>query len=191
MSIRTTTTRKVPTLGTTYQTLKDNPRVFDSIRGLDKRVKSLVEVSIANDTSQEALNDVIEATLTKLKIGYTETLFLGYFVHGGDVSVASVPANYISPLDSYIYVQAEVVNYSWNFTSSRLPSGGFVNGQLTRPTSLAPGTGGGNILWWDSDVDPATNLVSLEVGYYVQGGAETDTNDGIVKVYANMKRLTF
>ncbi len=191
MSIRTTTTRKAPTLGTTYQTLKDDPRVFDSVRGLDKRVKSLVEVSIANATSQEALNDVIEATLTQLKIGFTETLFLGYFVHGANVFVASIPANYISPLDNYVYVQAEVLNYDWNFVSSRLPLAPFVNGQLTKPARVPTGTGGGDILWWDSDVDDATGDVTLAVGYYVQGGAETPTNDGVAKVYANMKRLTF
>jgi len=116
-----------------------------------------------------------------------ERFFIGFFSHGGVASVANSPSRFVSPVDKYQYKQAEVT-YEYYLHSSRAPAAGFVQGQLTPPGQASLGGGGGTLLWLQWDVDDATGGVSLKTSYYVQGGQETPTNDGCVKVYAACQR---
>jgi hypothetical protein len=74
--------------------------------------------------------------------------------------------------------------------SNRAPAPGFVPGQAappaqssSQPAPLYNFPGG-----WD--INDATGVVSLRTSYYTPGGAETVTNDGIIKVYAVCLRLS-
>ena len=108
-----------------------------------------------------------------------EYIFMGYYKHGDTVPV---PA---SPVDGYGYSRDELL-FDFRLVSTRGAGATFVSGQATPPpiASSQPA----NLYYFVCDVDDATGNVSIIVSYFKQGGAETVTNDGIVKVYAICQR---
>lgn len=123
-----------------------------------------------------------------LSIG-CERFFIGFFSDGGVASVANFADRFVSPVDKHAYHQAEVT-YEYYLHSTRLPPAPFTQGQQTPPGLSRSGSGAGNLLYMFWDVEDATGHVSLQTSYFVQGGAETPTHDGCVKVYAVCQRRT-
>lgn len=108
-----------------------------------------------------------------------ERIFMGFFKNGDTVGTPS------SPVDGYAYSQEEIL-YDYSIYSSRAPAADFVSGQGLPPSisSSQPA----NTYWWRIDIDDATGQVLCEMSYYKQGGAETISHDGILKVYALCQR---
>lgn len=106
-----------------------------------------------------------------------EYIFMGFFANGNTVGTP------LSPVDDYAYSQAEVM-YLFNIYSTRapLPGSGFAPGQ-SQPPVLNPSQPA-NLYYFAFDIDDSTGLVSCLVSYYQQGGSETVTTDGVLKVYA-------
>jgi len=122
-----------------------------------------------------------------------ETLFLGYFIHGTDVSLAGLgAAKFTSPIDSFVYTsQNQILYYQAEIVSTRYPASGFVNGQMIDPgqssTSSLPGSAGE--LWYfyqnviDDPTNPYYNTLFLLQSYW-NGDNEQVVNAGYAKVYA-------
>jgi hypothetical protein len=113
----------------------------------------------------------------------SKLIFMGFYANGDTVPTP------IDPDDGYAYSRAEC-QFIWMIYSNRAPAPGFVPGQATppaqsssQPAPLYNFPGG-----WD--INDATGVVSLRTSYYTPGGAETVTNDGIIKVYAVCLRLS-
>jgi hypothetical protein len=105
--------------------------------------------------------------------------FWGYYQDG---EVVVLP---VSLADGYAYAREELL---YTFSIYHTGSGpGSLNGVQT-PPSRGAGTGAGNLLGFGFDVDQATGLVSCNVSYYVQNGAQTYTKDGILLVHTLAKR---
>ena len=99
--------------------------------------------------------------------------FYGYYRNGETVSLP------VSPADGYQYSRAELLYVpSWYCTASA-PSA--LNGTTTAPTPGAT-SGAGTVLYTLCDVNESTGLVQTFVAYYKDGGAQSNTNDGILKV---------
>jgi hypothetical protein len=105
----------------------------------------------------------------------TEPIYMGWYKNGDTIPTP------VSPVDGYAYSRAEC-NMIVSGFFSRPPAAGFVSGQAARPTA-GHNSGAGQVLWHEYDVDDSNGVVYSAVGYYVGGGAETDTNDGMVKVH--------
>jgi hypothetical protein len=106
-----------------------------------------------------------------------EIISMGWYRHNDAVGLPS------SPVDGYVYSREEILLEIVGFFS-RTPGAGFVVGQLTRPP-LGPGNAGpGNMYYFGCDVNDADGVVAIYTSYYIEGGAETPTNDGVVKVRA-------
>ena len=99
----------------------------------------------------------------------------GWYRNGDTVPVPT------SPVDGYVYSRAELL-YSLMGLCTMPPGGGFVVGQTAFPGTSARG-GAGQLLslqgWY---VDQATGVVTLNTHYFVTGGAETPTADGVVQI---------
>ncbi len=109
-----------------------------------------------------------------------EIIYMGFFANGNTVGTP------ISPVDGYAYTRAEVM-YHFNRYDSRAPGPGFVAGQAAKPPSAS--SQASQIYHFGPwDIDDSTGIVSLQTSYFVTGGAETVTNDGIIKVYAMCQR---
>lgn len=108
-----------------------------------------------------------------------ECIYEGFFKHGNTVPVST------SPIDGYVYSRAEIT-YKVMLFHTRQANGAFTPGQKGKPTVVFAQVA--NLYWWDFDIDDATGVVSCSVSYYKEGGAETITNHGIVKVYAICQR---
>jgi len=113
----------------------------------------------------------------------SKLIFMGFYANGNTIPTP------IDPDDGYAYSRAEC-QFIWMIYSNRSPAPGFVPGQASppaqsssQPANLYNFPGG-----WD--VNDATGLVTLRTTYYTPGGAETVTNDGIIKVYAVCLRLS-
>ncbi len=139
----------------------------------------LPDSAIAAD--QALTDDSIQKISHNAKFGAVryEMIYMGFFKHAATVGTP------VSPVDGYVYAQAEVL-YSWARYATRAPGAGFVNGQKTPPTQASSQPA--NLYWELDDINDATGVVSLQTSYFVQGGAETQTNDGIIKVWANCQR---
>lgn len=110
-----------------------------------------------------------------------EYIFMGFYKHGDTIPLP------VSPVDGYAYSRSEIL-YDFTLYSTRAAAAGFVSGQAT-PPGIAPNQAA-NILYFVCDIDDSTGVVTIDMNYYKQGGAETDTNDGIVKVFAVCQRLS-
>ena len=113
----------------------------------------------------------------------SKLIFMGFYANGNTVPTP------IDADDGYAYSRAEC-QFIWMIYSNRAPAPGFVPGQAAPP---AQANSQANLLYnfpggWD--INDATGLVSLRTTYYTPGGAETVTNDGIIKVYAVCLRLS-
>lgn len=106
--------------------------------------------------------------------------FWGYYKHGETVQVP------VSPIDGHVYARADLM-YEFSIWYTGAPPSGALNGTHTTP-SMGATSGGGQILKMGFDVDQDTGLVTCMVAYYVSGGAETDTSDGILKVVTHAQR---
>lgn len=112
--------------------------------------------------------------------------FYGWYQHGETVLIPT------SPVDGYVYQRAEL-EYEIAAWCSRQPNGA-TNGTQTKPAMASGNSGAGNLYWtqfWVEEKNEANpGLVHCEVSYYVQGGAETISNDGFVKVRTIATRLS-
>lgn len=110
----------------------------------------------------------------------TENIFMGWYKH------ADVIPTPISLVDGYAYARAECqfVIGGWGSTATPV---GFISGQAARPSIDGGLPGGpsaaGEMLRILFDIDDATGTVYCQMNYYVPGGAETPTHDGMIKVY--------
>ena len=114
--------------------------------------------------------------------------FYGWYRNG---ETAVLPT---SPVDGYNYTRAEL-EYDVAASSTRAPaSGAPTNGALTKPGIASGNSGAGNLYWTDFWVEEkneaSPGLVHCRVSYFVEGGAETITNDGFVKVRTIATRLS-
>ncbi len=114
--------------------------------------------------------------------------FYGWYQNG---EVVALP---VSSVDGYTYARSEL-EYETAAWCSRAPaSGAATNGATTKPARASGSGGPGNLYWMDFWVEEKneTNpgLVHCAVSYYVQGGAETVTTDGFVKVRTIATRLS-
>jgi len=112
--------------------------------------------------------------------------FYGWYKNG---EVVQLP---VSRVDHYAYSRSEL-EYEVAAWCSRAPTGE-TNGAATKPARAAGNSGAGNLYWMDfwveekNEANPGT--VHCFVSYYVEGGAETITNDGFVKVRTIATRLS-
>ena len=114
--------------------------------------------------------------------------FCGWYRNG---EVVKLP---VSPVDGYGYSRSEL-EYEVAAWCSRAPApGAATNGAATKPARASGNSGAGNLYWMDFWVEEKNEanpgLVHCAVSYYVQGGAETITNDGFVKVRTIATRLS-
>jgi len=97
-----------------------------------------------------------------------------------------------SPVDGYVYKREEL-GYEVAAWCTRLPVGA-TGGTTTKPSASGGNSGAGNLYWcefWVEEKNEANpGKVHCVVSYYVQGGAETVTNDGFVKVRVIACRLS-
>jgi hypothetical protein len=105
-----------------------------------------------------------------------EIIYMGFYKHGNTVGTPT------SPVDGYAYSRAEM-SCSFEIYTTRAPAS-ITPGQATPPAQASSNGGAGTIYWTKFDINDSTGAVSCQVSYYVQGGAETVTNDGCIKVYA-------
>lgn len=123
-----------------------------------------------------------------------ECVYMGFFKHGATVPVVT------SLIDGYVYSRAEI-RYKAILVSTQKATGTFTNGQKTMPTFAVVDSDTtkhlqyhsttnaiGTFYWLTSDVADASGVAALAVSYYIPGGAETITADGIVKVLAYCQR---
>lgn len=105
--------------------------------------------------------------------------FWGYYKHGEAVQIP------VSPADGYVY-QREELRYTWSVYWTGAAAGA-LNGSQATPARGATG-GAGHLLQMGFLIDQATGLVTCNVSYHKDGGAQTDTNDGILLVITHAKR---
>jgi len=110
-----------------------------------------------------------------------ERISMGWYVNG---NIVGLP---VSPVDGYAY-SAEECSFDVVGFCSRAPGTPFTPGQADHPPIASGGGGAGNVLYFDFDITPSTRAVSTAVSYYVEGGTETPTTDGMVKVRATCIR---
>lgn len=114
--------------------------------------------------------------------------FYGWYKDGEMVQLP------VSPVDGYVYARSEL-EYEVAAWCSRSPDpAAETNGARAKPTRAIGNAGPGNLylmdFWVEEKNDPNPGLVHCLVSYYVQGGAETPTNDGLVKVRTIATRLS-
>jgi hypothetical protein len=122
----------------------------------------------------------------------SETLFLGYYTSGQDVSVASNPGKFQSPLTGYQYSQAQVVKYIYVMTSVRPPASGFSEGQMTNPGDVSTPPAGTNYVLFNINfwVNSSTFTTYNQVAWWGVNGATAEEIDlqGYGEVYAICQR---
>lgn len=145
-------------------------------------VPGFVDLADANIEANDVLTDDALVKISqnaKFSAVRYERIFMGFYVHGNTVGAP------VSPVDGYAYSQDEVT-YDFDMFHTRAADGSFVSGQATPPGVIFSQPA--NLYWFSVDVDDDTGAVFSQVSYYKQGGAETITNNGILKVYANCQR---
>lgn len=112
--------------------------------------------------------------------------FYGWYKNGETVKVPT------SLVDGYVYSRQEL-EYDIAAWCTRLPSE-TANGATTKPARASGNSGAGNLyycdFWVEEKNEDNPGLVHCVVSYYVEGGAETPTNDGYVKVRTIATRLS-
>lgn len=107
--------------------------------------------------------------------------FWGFYRHGETVVLP------VSAADGYNYSRGELL-YAWEiFAAGAAP--GALNGTQTPPTPGA-NSGAGQILQMGFNIDQGSGVVSCAVSYYVSGGAQTNTTDGILRIHTLARRLS-
>lgn len=106
--------------------------------------------------------------------------FWGFYKHGETVVLP------ISAADGYAYAREEL-RYTWSIYWTGSAPGTPLAGTQVVPTRGATG-GPGHLLQMGFIVDQATGLVTCTVSYHKDGGAQTDTTDGILVVVTHGKR---
>ncbi len=106
--------------------------------------------------------------------------FWGFYKHGETVVLP------ISPADGYAYSREELL-YTWSVFWTGAAPGSPLLGTQVVPGKGATG-GPGHLLQMGFMVDQATGLVDCTVSYHKDGGAQTDTTDGILVVVTQAKR---
>jgi hypothetical protein len=110
-----------------------------------------------------------------------ERIYMGFYKHGDTVGAP------VSPADGYAYAREEC-QFEAEFYSTRAPGTNFQSGQALAPMfSLSQPA---NLYWTICDINDQTGQVALTVSYYRQGGAETISTDGMVRVYALCQRMS-
>jgi len=151
-------------------------------------VPGAVDIPDANLAADQPVTDY---TLTKISnnakfAAVRPETFYGWYKHGESVALPT------SPVDGYHYTRAEL-EYEIAAFCTRLPIGA-TNGATAKPAMASGNSGAGNLYWTDFWVEEKNEanpgLVHCLVSYYVQGGAETVTNDGYVKVRTIATRLS-
>ena len=145
-------------------------------------VPGFADLDEANVAADEVLTDdslVKISQNAKFSALRCERFFMGFYKNGDTVGLP------VSPVDGYAYTQDEVL-YDWMVYSTRAPAAGFVSGQADPPAISS--TQPANSYWELYDIDDTTGIVNCTVSYYRQGGAETISHDGILKVYATGQR---
>jgi hypothetical protein len=141
------------------------------------------------DSDLAAGQPVTDYVLTKIsnnaKFGVVrpEVFYMGWYANGNTVPTP------ISAVDGYVYSIQECCFDIVGF-ASRAPGPGFVAGQQAEPNQASSNSGAGELYWFNYDIDDSTGKVSTRVSYYQPGGAETPTNDGMVKVRCIATRLS-
>jgi len=106
--------------------------------------------------------------------------FWGYYKNG---EVIQLP---VSMADGYAYAREEL-RYSWSVWWTGAAPGSALNGTQATPSRGATG-GPGHLLQLGFNVGQGTGVVTCDVSYHQDGGAQTDTNDGILMVITHAKR---
>lgn len=109
--------------------------------------------------------------------------FWGFYKHGETVQLP------VSPADGYEYSRAEL-RYTWSVYWTGAASGALNGVQYVAgaPPTRGSTSGGGQLLQMGFHVHQDTGVVSCNVSYYATGGAQTDTNDGILMVMVHAQR---
>ena len=145
------------------------------------------------DSNLAADQPVTDYTLTKISnnakfAALRPETFYGWYKNGELVALPT------SPADGYHYTRSELEYEVAAFCSRAPASGAATSGAAAKPAMSSANSGGGNLYWmdlWVAEKNEANpGLVHCNVSYYVQGGAETITNDGFVKVRTIATRLS-
>lgn len=107
--------------------------------------------------------------------------FWGYYKHGETVGTP------VSGADGYAYSRSELRYVIASVYWTGAAPGTALNGTQTAPAKGAT-SGAGHLLQMGFDVDQATGAVSCDVSYHKDGGSQTDTHDGILKIVTLAKR---
>ena len=143
------------------------------------------------DSNLAADKPVTDYSLTKISnnakfAAVRPETFYGWYRDGETVALPT------SPVDGYHYTRAEL-EYEVAAWCSRSPAGP-TNGALTKPARANGNSGAGNLylmdFWVEEKNEASPGLVRCLVSYYIEGGAETVTNDGFVKVRVIATRLS-
>jgi len=181
--------KKVRSIGPITQSTKreGDIRNYDALSNLDKRVSKRIEAAIT-----AAKVEFGELAASKLN----ETFFLGYYIDGGYVGVLGNELKFTSPIDDYVYSQNQVV-YIWSIFSTRTANltnddgTPFVQGQLKIPALPVSNSGPGEILYVNFIVRQDDGSVTCQVTYRLEAtGVATDTNDGVLAIFALCSRAT-
>jgi hypothetical protein len=137
------------------------------------------------DSAFDAGNPATAANLKALnaaaKFGAVRTeQFWGYYKHGETVQLP------ISPADGYEYAR-EDLRYAFSIYWTGAPPGSALNGTQNLPSRGATG-GEGHLLQMGFDIDQATGAIVCDVSYHKDGGAQSDTHDGILMVLTHATR---
>lgn len=141
-----------------------------------------VDLPDSDLAADKALTDDILVKISqnsKFSTVRCEYIFMGFYVNGDTIPVP------VSPVDGYAYSREELL-FDFTLYTTRAPAAGFVSGQADPPAISANQPA--NLLFYTNDIDDATGVVTIVTAYYFQGGAQTDTNNGILKVFAVCQR---
>jgi len=99
----------------------------------------------------------------------------GFYKHGETVILP------VSPADGYEYVREELRYEITEIYWTGAPPGTDLLGTQSLPSRGAT-SGPGHLLQMGFHVDQATGLVTCDVHYHQEGGAQTNTQDGILVI---------
>jgi hypothetical protein len=144
------------------------------------------------DSVLEADQPLTDYDLTKISnnakfAAVRPEIFYGWYKNG---ETATIP---VSPVDGYVYARQEL-EYEVAAWCSRSPSSGSAtNGALTKPARASVNDGPGGLFlmdfWVEEKNEANPGLVHCDVHYW-DGGTETPTNGGFVKVRTIATRLS-
>lgn len=129
----------------------------------------------------------------------SERLFLGNFKHNSAVDATTLTGKFVSPIDGYVYTQADVEFYEAILIQTRAAGAGYTNGQAAWPSQASSNPASGSLYWTTTrvgtlsppsgavwDVSGAYNLCLAQS--YWNGSHETIVNAGVAAVYVTVNR---